>query len=352
MLKHQSNGFEKNTKIWTVVLSILISPAPLNASDNLDDSHDHIEVVGIPLKNQVIVQKVIYWEAHGYEQQQTLKAMACVNQAVAKVVRNKQELTYQWQLLQHQAQDKVKRASTELEKIEHSHARKSRKNSRKRYMQVLINEMMPACLKEMETNDSIAQTNHPNLSICLLWILKQAWPPQQPTYEETFIFYQTVQDSRIPINLPNNVSLGITHIAHKLLGADGRGDPDLKLNVLSLSCVPASLGYLSHVKSLNLYANNLHYLPDSFRFLHNLETLFLSTNKFVAIPQVLENLCHQKLRCLTLSFNQIKEISPFMIPSLQRLKMLKLDGNPLVDTFEKTDDVRQLLENPDLNLTL
>lgn len=348
MRQHHSKNLFNHIKFWIVALGIFLKLSPLNASDIKE--HDGEEIAINP---QQAVGKLIFWEGEGYAQLQTLKAMACVNRAVADVVHTKRELTFAWQPLQYKAQEKVKRASTELVKVEHAHSRKSRKNSRKRYMQVLINEMMPECLDEMKANACKSQQNHPNLSICLLWIIKQVWHPQRPTDEETLVFYKTIQlPPELPVILPQNITMPVGHISHKLFENNNHPSKKLGLNVLSLSFLPVSLGYLSHITELNLYVNNLDYLPDSFRFLKNLNAIFLSSNHFETFPPILEILCYQNLKYLTLSYNKIQDLPTPLIPALKRLEILKLDGNPLVDTFEKTDKVRGLLEQKGLNLTL
>ncbi|GLT79549.1 hypothetical protein SLA2020_510330 [Shorea laevis] len=110
---------------------------------------------------------------------------------------------------------------------------------------------------------------------------------------------------------------------------------DLKsLQDLNLGCnlegsIPASIGNLSQLTSLQLYSKNFSgQIPSSLANLTQLSVLFLSDNHFSGpIPAFLENL--SQLAILSLSFNNLSGPIPAFLGNLSQLTFLDLQFNNL-----------------------
>lgn len=88
--------------------------------------------------------------------------------------------------------------------------------------------------------------------------------------------------------------------------------------------VPASLGNLTHLKTLALINRNVVSLPESLRKLRNLKELKLGGNCLTKFPNQVFDM--PNLELLTLWFNDIEEV-PSDIGKLVTLKGLDLSGN-------------------------
>jgi len=82
----------------------------------------------------------------------------------------------------------------------------------------------------------------------------------------------------------------------------------------------------NHFQGLNLYNNQLKFVPESIGYLTELRYLNLSLNKLNSLPDSMKNLV--KLRVLLLSNNLIESL-PKWLGTLPNLQLLILDNNPL-----------------------
>jgi Leucine-rich repeat (LRR) protein len=79
------------------------------------------------------------------------------------------------------------------------------------------------------------------------------------------------------------------------------------INIKDFIPIPSSIGYLYHLKVLNLSANGIKTIPNYIFNLSNLREIDLSENKIEEIPKSISNL--KKLKILNLKNNKIHKIS-------------------------------------------
>ena len=91
--------------------------------------------------------------------------------------------------------------------------------------------------------------------------------------------------------------------------------------------IPAELGNLPNLKSLDLSRNRLTEIPGELGNLSNLESLYLSSNELTGIPGELGNL--PNLETLFLGFNELAGPIPGELGNLSNLKSLDLSSNEL-----------------------
>lgn len=125
--------------------------------------------------------------------------------------------------------------------------------------------------------------------------------------------------------------------------------------------IPAEIGYMKNLQTLDVSKNRLEFIPDTIGFLHKLVELKLSDNNLTSIPSSIGSL--KKLGTLLLDNNKITEIPPeisqiktlvnldvrenpiTVLPAelgrLQYLRKLRTDGCPLTTEF-----VHQLVHTP------
>lgn len=97
-----------------------------------------------------------------------------------------------------------------------------------------------------------------------------------------------------------------------------------------LNHIPAEIGYLTELDSLNLRYGFINQLPDALALLQNLTFLDLSGNKLSKLDTTLCSL--HSLKSLILQNNRISEIAN-SIDSLTNLQKLDLSGNKMKGTF-------------------
>jgi len=95
--------------------------------------------------------------------------------------------------------------------------------------------------------------------------------------------------------------------------------------------LPASICQLHNLQSLNVFQNELQFLPDCMSFLSVLQVLNLSHNQFEIVPEELYGL--KLLKQVDLHHNKIKELNP-SIAALKELQVLDLHEN-LIETLPK-----------------
>ncbi|MEI7652600.1 MAG: leucine-rich repeat domain-containing protein [Verrucomicrobiota bacterium] len=100
----------------------------------------------------------------------------------------------------------------------------------------------------------------------------------------------------------------------------------LDLFNLGLNTLPAEIGRLTNLKTLNLDNNQLTTLPSEIGSLTNLKTLNLSENQLTTLPSEIGRLTN--LQVLALDCNQFSTL-PSEIGRLTNLKTLNLSGNQL-----------------------
>lgn len=111
-----------------------------------------------------------------------------------------------------------------------------------------------------------------------------------------------------------------------------------KLEVLDLSAnrieniqAFAFIG-LNNLKSLDLSNNKLSELDDStFIPLVNLNAIWLNHNQLTLITSIIFTKVNQKLQKISMSHNNINEISPHLFDNLESLRFLLLNGNNCID---------------------
>ena len=102
----------------------------------------------------------------------------------------------------------------------------------------------------------------------------------------------------------------------------------LDLSSNELTGIPGELGSLSNLESLDLSSNELTGIPGELGNLPNLETLYLGFNELAGpIPAELGNLSN--LETLYLSYNQLTGMIPAELGNLSNLKSLDLSSNEL-----------------------
>nr|GEW64816.1 hypothetical protein [Tanacetum cinerariifolium] len=93
-----------------------------------------------------------------------------------------------------------------------------------------------------------------------------------------------------------------------------------------LTNLPDSFGQLVNLLDIDLHANRLNSLPDSFKNLSNSINLDLSSNHFTHLPDLIGNLTSMQI--LVIKTNDLEEL-PYTIGSCSSLIALKLDFNQL-----------------------
>ena len=114
-------------------------------------------------------------------------------------------------------------------------------------------------------------------------------------------------------------------IALKVLKVD---NPDRFLNTNQLTTLPSSLGKLIALDSLFLSGNKIKSLPSGFNKLSNLVYLDLSWNKLTSFPKAVLGL--SKLQYLDLAINHVVLV-PEELVNLSELKYLNLQGDFFVN---------------------
>lgn len=114
----------------------------------------------------------------------------------------------------------------------------------------------------------------------------------------------------------------------------------LSFNFLT-GAIPAEIGNLSELESLNLLQNKISSLPPEIGKLHSLRNLNLSGNRLRAIPAEIGNL--RNLESLTLSDNAITSL-PDELGKLQSLRSLHLLNYTLYDIPAAIGDLQNLRE--------
>jgi len=100
----------------------------------------------------------------------------------------------------------------------------------------------------------------------------------------------------------------------------------LDLGDNKFTTIPNSLTKLSQLQELDLDYNEIIAIPDSFKNLINLKSLYINSNLITTIP---ESLCSIKsLEQLNISFNDITSI-PDSFEQLTNLKYLNINGNEI-----------------------
>ncbi|ERL64711.1 MBG domain-containing protein [Schleiferilactobacillus shenzhenensis] len=105
-------------------------------------------------------------------------------------------------------------------------------------------------------------------------------------------------DPRTPVP---NMTLRTGNTTYTYAYPDVFTEPDLA-HYNHLSALPAALGQLTNLQSLNLVGNDLTDLPTTFSQLHNLTNLQLGNNRFTAIPAAVQALVGTNPK-LSLSFS-------------------------------------------------
>jgi hypothetical protein len=110
--------------------------------------------------------------------------------------------------------------------------------------------------------------------------------------------------------------------------ADALRSGTLKLNLsgLELSALPAALGQLRQLQSLNLYHNQMSALPEWVGQLTQLQSLNLSDNQLTSLPESIGQL--RRLQSLDLSVNQLTTL-PESLGKLRQLRSINLCSNQL-----------------------
>ena len=94
-----------------------------------------------------------------------------------------------------------------------------------------------------------------------------------------------------------------------------------------LTTLPASIGRLRLLQTLDLSFNRLERLPPQLAELHCLTVLCLSDNELSALPDGMGDL--RSLETLHLQYNQLKSL-PCSLANIPHLSVLSLSGNPWV----------------------
>jgi hypothetical protein len=101
----------------------------------------------------------------------------------------------------------------------------------------------------------------------------------------------------------------------------------LELHGSTIPEFPSTIGNLTSLHTLNLTGSSVSSLPDEIGKLRNLRHLYLSETKLTALPESIGNLT--KLETLDLSFSQIETL-PESIGNITSLTSLKLFATPLI----------------------
>lgn len=105
----------------------------------------------------------------------------------------------------------------------------------------------------------------------------------------------------------------------------------LNLSGNELTVLPPEIGQLTRLKSLLLNGNRLTVLPPEIGRLANLETLKLSKNRLIDLPPEIGELT--KLTSLDLNGNQLTALPRELAHVLSTGLMIELRGNPLAEPF-------------------
>lgn len=152
------------------------------------------------------------------------------------------------------------------------------------------------------------------------WYLLEEFPTNPKWEAVTEIIYHEKEKSEKLTELPDSIKY--------LVNLEALGLPGHKLTSL-----PDSLGNLKNLKTLGLGSNQLTSLPNWIGNLKNLIYLDLSGNELTSLPDSIGDLT--KLKRLYLSQNQLTSL-PKSIGNLTNLTVISLRDNPL--TVKPTRD--------------
>jgi Leucine-rich repeat (LRR) protein len=143
-------------------------------------------------------------------------------------------------------------------------------------------------------------------------------------------------------NLTNLVSLNLHNNQISII-PDAIGNlsnlKELFLGNNQISIIPVSIGKLLNLTHLSFYDNQITTIPDTIGNLSNLKTLTLSYNQISIIPDAIGNLSN--LTMLGLRNNQISEI-PVVIGNLSKLINLYLSDNQISEIPEEMAQLSNL----------
>jgi Leucine-rich repeat (LRR) protein len=144
-------------------------------------------------------------------------------------------------------------------------------------------------------------------------------------------------DNLAHIALKDNYGYG--QALKRIEDAISQQHPHLDLSGLELEVLPPEIGYLQHLKSLNLDWNRLEHLPDSLVELEGLEKLSLDDNALTVFPAQLLSLT--QLKYLDLS-NNLLHVLPRELELLSQLNHLDVNSNMLRSLPSSIGQLRNL----------
>lgn len=104
-------------------------------------------------------------------------------------------------------------------------------------------------------------------------------------------------------------------------------DTSIQLNSGRLKVIPNQIQICLKLKYLDLFGNNISFIPDWFYRFNNLSNLSLKSNNFTNLPTILFTL--ENLTSLNLSENQISEINSHMFMNLMNINKVDLSYNSI-----------------------
>lgn len=120
----------------------------------------------------------------------------------------------------------------------------------------------------------------------------------------------------------------LNELRNILKNAERNGSTELDLSDHGLTNIPAEIGKLINLRTLNLSKNSLTKLPNEIGNLLELRDLSLENNQLTSIPGSIGRLLN--LEMLDLEDNLLTEF-PAPLVALEKLESLELSGNSLVD---------------------